>query len=576
MASSYAGRMWLEAFQAQPKTIAATIVFFSFLFITQGIFFIRANSPTYDEAMHIAAGYSYLATGDFRLEPQNPPLIKLFLALPLFIGYQPPFDPDPQYWRDGAEFFVGQDFLYRSALPADQMLAVSRVPNLMLGGWLVALTGWWAYRLWGGGAAVVATALACWEPNLVAHSSLVTTDVGASLFIFLSVYLLWEYRNFPTWYLLAGTGIAVGVALVSKFSAILLVPIIASILGMAVLIDGETRAYPLLRERPKQLIYRFLHAGTVLLIILVSALPVIPLAYFLRGFELWLFGFERFMALAQMGQPAFFLGEYHYLGWWNYFLVAFLVKTPIGSLILIAASLVFYRVGSPLKRREILFLLVPVAVIFFATSQAKTNIGLRHVLPVYPFLLVLASRLATVHFRSRWLDPLVVAVPLVFTALSSLRIAPHQLAYFNEFVGGAAQGHRYLADSNLDWGQDLKGLKAYMGKENLPIIYLSYHGTAPPSYYGIRYQYVPGAWPLDWPPPADKVPASEPRKILAISVYNLQDVAFSYDPLFHWLRSRKPLEKIGYSIFIYDLTNDRQGLEKLEETYVKAGLRTPP
>jgi hypothetical protein len=546
------------------------------LFFVQGVFFIGANSPTYDEAMHLAAGYSYLATGDFRLEPQNPPLIKELLALPVFLIYRLAFNPDPQHWRDGTEFFVGQDFLYRSRLPADQMLTVSRLPNLMLGGLLVALTGWWAYRIWGGLAALLATALGCLEPNLVAHSSLVTTDVGAALFIFLSVYLLWEYVNFPRWWLLAGTGVSVGIALVAKFSAVLLIPMMASIIGMAVSIAGEDCAYLPLRKQPNKVTYRLLHAGTVLLIIPVFALLIIPLAYFLRGFQPWLFGFERFMTLAQVGQPAFFLGEYSYQGWWSYFVVAFFIKTPLGSLMLIVASIIFYRAGRPLGRREAVFLLVPVAIIFLATTQAKVNIGLRHILPVYPFLFVLASRLATVHFDRRWLARIPVGALLVFTAISSLRIAPHQLAYFNEFIGGPAQGYRYLGDSNLDWGQDLKGVKAYMEKENLPIMYLSYHGTAPPSYYGIRYQYVPGAWPLEWPPPTDRVPATAARKILAISVYNLQDVAFPDDPLFRWLWLRKPMAKIGYSIFVYDLTDDREGLMKLEETYVKAGIPTAP
>jgi hypothetical protein len=124
----------------------------------------------------------------------------------------------------------------------------------------------------------------------------------------------------------------------------------------------------------------------------------------------------------------------------------------------------------------------------------------------------------------------------------------------------------------LDWGQDLKGVKAYMDKEKLPIIYLSYFGSAPPSYYGIRYQYVPGTWPMEWPPPGDMVPPIAPRKILAVSVNNLQDVFTSYGPLFRWLWARQPVAKIGYSIFIYDLTDDREGLAKLEETYVKSGM----
>ena len=149
-----------------------------------------------------------------------------------------------------------------------------------------------------------------------------------------------------------------------------------------------------------------------------------------------------------------------------------------------------------------------------------------------------------------------------------MRIAPHQLAYFNESIGGPEQGYRYLSDSNLDWGQDLKGLKAYIEREKLPIIYLSYFGTAPPAYYGIRYQDVASKGTLG-PPPPEKVPADAPRKILAISAYNLQDVSKADNPLFRWLWTRRPIAKIGYSIFVYDLTNDQEGIIKLEEIYVK-------
>lgn len=133
--------------------------------------------------MHIAAGYSYLAKRDFRIEPQNPPLIKEFLTLPLFLGYRLPFNPDPQHWRDGDGYLIGLDLVYKSPLPADRVLALSRFPNLFLGGILVALAGWWAYRLWGIRPALLALALASFEPNLVAHSSLVTTDIGVTLFL---------------------------------------------------------------------------------------------------------------------------------------------------------------------------------------------------------------------------------------------------------------------------------------------------------------------------------------------------------------------------------------------------------
>jgi Dolichyl-phosphate-mannose-protein mannosyltransferase len=543
------------------------------LFLVQGLFFIGANSPTYDEAKNLTAGYSHLIKKDFRLAPETPPLLKEFFALPLFVRYRLPFNPDPQHWRAGADYLIGQDFLYRSMIPADQMLALSRLPNLFLGACLIVLIGCWANRIWGSRAATLAMALASFEPNLVAHSSLVTTDMGVTLFIFLTVYLLWEYMNCPRWWLLVATGFSTGAALVSKFSAILIMPMIALIVALSSLSDNYF-LLPLRKTQNQQRYKLFQYAAVLLLIFSFALLAILP-AYFFHGFQPWFLGLWRFLTVAHEGQPSFFLGEHSYQGWWNYFVVAFLIKTSIGSLILIAASLAFYRAGTSIGCRAAVFLLLPVVLVFLAISQANVNIGVRHILPVYPFLFVLASRLVTVQVQHRWLAPFLIGAPLVFTAVSSIQIAPHQLAYFNELVGGPDKGYRYLSDSNIDWGQDLRGVKVYMDKENLPIIYLSYFGTAPPSYYGIRYQYVPGAWPLEWPPPADKVPADSSRKILAISVSNLLDVATPYDPLFRWLWTRQPIAKIGYSIFIYDLTDDREGLMKLEESYVKVGIRLP-
>src|SRR4029079_12858811 len=123
--------------------------------------------------------------------------------------------------------------------------------------------------------------------------------------------------------------------------------------------------------------------------------------------------------------PAFFLGDYSHEGWWSYFPVAFLIKTPVGTLLLIASALFFCRFGSSASvRREMIFLLVPPVFFFFVMTKATINIGLRHILPVYPFLFVLASRLATVQLRRRWLTLAILSPPLALTVISALRIAP--------------------------------------------------------------------------------------------------------------------------------------------------------
>ena len=542
------------------------------VFVGQGVFFIRVNSQTVDEATHLAAGYSYLTTRDFRLDPEHPPFIKELQVLPLWVVYKLPFRPDLQQWREADQEQIGLDFLYKSAIPADQILAWSRFTNLFLGVLLVTLIGWWAYRLWGILPAMLAMALACFEPNLVAHSALVTTDLGVALFIFLAVYLLWEYLQLPTWGRLAAVGVSTGLALAAKFSALFLVAALSGIFALLV-IAGEPCALPSNKNRidrwPKTA-----QAGTLFLIVLFVAFLTIFPVYFFQGIVPWVTGLREFLTHADTGHLSFFLGDYSYEGWWDYFGIAFLIKTPIGSLLLIAASLVLYRVGKPLQRRDAILLLIPPALIFIATTQAKVNIGLRHILPVYPFLFVLASRLATVRLQREWALPFVI-ISTIFTAISSLRITPHQLAYFNEFVGGPDQGYRYLSDSNIDWGQDLRGLKKYMEQEKLPIIFLSYFGTAPPSAYGIRYQSIARTGIHEVSPPSDKVPATAARKIFAISVYNLQDISTGSSPLFRWLWLRQPIAKIGYSIFIYDLSNDAVGLMMLERAYARTMSPAP-
>jgi hypothetical protein len=562
------------------------------LFLGLGLVFIRANSQTSDEAVHLVAGYVYLVRGDFRLNPEHPPLMKELAALAVWLRYRLPFQPNPILWREGNQWGLGLDFLHRGPVHPDDVLAVARFPNLLLGALLVGLVGCWAWRLWGPGAAVLGTALAALEPNLLAHACLVTTDLGLSLFVFLAVYLLWEYARAPSWARLAGLGLVTGLTLVTKFSGLLLLPILGAV-GAGVLVGGGTLALPgrrgahvVLRgrspgshrprrsgagTRPRALGRPLWQAAPVGLVVLAVALLVVPAVYRVHGTGAWFAGLRDVFLHQGGGHPAFFLGEYSREGWWTYFLVAFLIKTPIGSLLLILASLALWRVGEAWRRRDALFLLLPVALFLLVTTRGRINIGLRHVLPIYPFLFVAASRLAAVRIGPRWVVPVVLGAAVSATAVSSLRITPHQLAYFNEVVGGPGEGYRYLSDSNIDWGQDLKGVRAYMDREGLPMIYLSYFGNAPPATYGIRYQYVLSFGGLREFPFAF-FPEELERRVLAISVLNLQGTWFREPDLYHWLLGRTPIAKIGYSIFVYDLTGDADAHVRLATVYLRDGL----
>ncbi len=544
------------------------------LFVGQGIAFLAANAQTYDEAAYLVAGYSHLARGDFRLMPEHPPLLKELCALPVYLWYRLPFEPDPERYEPGQIWSLSEEFLYENKVPSRQMLTLARLPNFCLGILLVAGIGWWSYRLWGVAGGLTGLVLAALEPNLLAHSCLATTDLGIALFSFEALYSLWEYENQPSYsWLLAGS-LALGLALVSKFSALLLVPSMALVVMLRVRWGA---AFPLPwnagqsapSRRSRQRIVQALY--TLLLMFLFASLLILP-AYFFQGYKSWIGGISWQLTRQAGGQRAYLWGEVSSQGWLSYFALAFLLKSSLGMLLLLLLSLVLPRRGTRLRRREVLYLLLPSFLFFLAITWTRLDLGIRYLLPVYPFLIVCAARVATFRFRQAWLTPTILGVALFWTAFTVLRLSPHHLAYFNELAGGPAQGHRHLSDSNIDWGQDLLGLHSYLESEGVPMIYLAYFGTAPPRAYGIRHQPLP-TFPGSVSASAELLPERIGKTLLAISVVHLHGVYLREPTDYHWLAARSPVARIGYSIHVYDITEDADAHWQLANLYSKAGSK---
>jgi hypothetical protein len=197
-------------------------------------------------------------------------------------------------------------------------------------------------------------------------------------------------------------------------------------------------------------------------------------------------------------------------------------------------------------------------VYFLASMTSSLNIGYRHLLPMLPFLSVHIGRLASssrslislpLRRRVRRLLPLSL---VIWLALSTLLIYPHFLAYFNPIGGGPQNGWHILVDSNIDWGQDMKGLRAWMEREEVERVRLAWFGTARPEYYGVCHDLLPGlpyGFLLWDDPPFD--PENPEPGIYAISVTSLVGVALPDPDLYAWFRARQPDERIGYSLFIY-------------------------
>ena len=253
------------------------------------------------------------------------------------------------------------------------------------------------------------------------------------------------------------------------------------------------------------------------------------------------------------GRPAYLFGEYSRFGWWYYFPVAIVLKTPVTLLSLFAVGIVALR-----RRRELFdldhgaFVVVPILVFLLAAMAASLNIGVRHVLPVFPFMIVIAAAGAETILASypTRIVPIVAAVALS-AALEFAWAYPSTLAFFNVLAGGPHNGYRALADSNVDWGQALKPLAAWMQANGVKRINLAYFGTADPSYYGMSVRYTWGTIMPEVSPAAQTAP--DLPGYVAVSATLLDGVPFEADKrdFYKPLRDSQPAADIGGSIKVY-------------------------
>jgi len=530
------------------------------------------ETQTWDEGIHLAAGYSYLKTGDFRLNPQHPPLGKIINALPLLL-LKPRLPLEDPAWRLPDEVHFGNLFLYTNSVPADTLLFTARTMTMLLTLLLGLALAVWTRKHFGAAAALFSLALFAFDPNITAHGRYVTTDLFATLFIFLSCLTWGAFVCSRRWTHLLAAGVTLGLALASKFTAVCLL----ALLPLLYLIRWwQERGQAAEGGRARLSAGHFVRSGALLVALgslaamstygRAKALPLTAIhrdafagRLLHRAARRWsvpahpfLVGLANVAVHQAGGHESYLLGRFSQTGWWYYFPVVFAVKTPLAVL---AAVLLCALLAAPLLRRARMLrgapfpwfaAAVPMVFLFLASMASRLNLGVRHLLPVYPFLYVLLGA-ATLRFGrdrlNRWL-PVVAALILAGLAVESLRAYPHYLAFFNAAAGGGAAGPRYLLDSNIDWGQDAKKLKAYMVAHQIPDVCVMYFGNADFPYYGIALRGLPGT--------DDEGGRKNLDCVAAISVTALYGLYVGRDT-YRWLREMRPMEKIGYSIYLYDL-----------------------
>jgi hypothetical protein len=575
-------------FTARTRTVV-TLAGFAILFVALTVNSYVRESATWDEPQFLLSGYLGLKDGDHRLVPGHPPFVQMWAALPLLAttGITVPAEAIPRLiddaWIFGNQYAFTHATLYRLN-NADSLLYRGRFMIVLLGVLLGILLFCWAQELYGFGAALAVLASYCAEPNLLAHARLITTDFGTTCFVCGTAYFLWRTTRAVTVGNLLGLAVFFALAQVSKFSGVLLLPVVLALLEVRC-----RRQTPWPIAAGKELTARAAKARLAIGVILLLAVSSYGVIWATYGFRyapapppaerydaaasartashslpatvlqwvdrhhllpnLYTQGFLLDLSITE-GRSAFLAGHYSNAGWWYYFPVAMLVKTPLAILLLFLLGLVLCVVRWRTLCRDEVFLIVPLAVFLAVAMTSHINIGLRHVLPVYPFLLLIAGKTAAeLLTHPRKLGQVALAGLGLLALAETARVYPHYLAFFNQSVGGPRNGYQYLVDSNLDWGQDLKGLKRWMDANQVQRINLCYFGTADPAYYGIECTYLPGG-PFFT---ESQVAAPQLPGYVAVSATQLQGVYLpeQWRIFYRKLQQQPPVAVIGHSIHVY-------------------------
>ena len=598
----------------------AAFVLLAIMFIT-AFLSMKGDSLTFDELAHIPAGYSYLSKQDYRVNPEHPPLIKDIPAIPLlFLNLNFPDehpvwtqkDQAPAWW---VQFDLGNRFLYHSDNNPREIIFWSRLAMI---GFLIFL-GWllfyWTKKKWGNIVGLGVLALFAFSPTFLAHGRLVNTDIGA-VFGALTAIIFWlKFLQAPTWKNIFLAGIGFGIAMIFKFSLVLLIPFFVIITPFYALLFSEKNKF--LKSIIKYAAKAILAAVIGVIFVIwpvyqfhvwnypqdqqlrdtiadISGHPV-PIA---KDIAIWMTEQEVLRGIAQYargllmasqrtawGNTTTFMGKIAADSWLHYFPVLYLLKIPLAFHLLSFIVLIgiIWKIIMLIKEKRffywlknnfiIIAIFIWILVYWLGALIGNLNIGIRHLLPVFPFTYIIIV-LGTVKLISLIASPKLKKTAVIFVFVlfvwyfsSSLSTFPHYIPYYNELTCGTEQGYNVAVDSNYDWGQDFYRLLQFI--ENPPDggkiekIHLDYFGGEDPVYWlGEKYIRLN---PKDVARDLSKgISLNEAgggiQGWVAVSVNQLMGGITKPVPHFdqetgyyNWLKEYTPVAKAGHSIFIYKI-----------------------
>lgn len=509
------------------------------IFALEIFFSARTESQTFDEPAHLYAGYSYWLHGDFGVNPEHPPLVKLIAALPLLFSHPGYPQPLPIHFRF-ASAFGGMRLL---AGPDSQSMLAEARAAVSVFAFALALSIFFAAReMFGQNAALLALGLCVFTPVIVGNAPLITTDVALACCMFAAVYAFYRYVKEPSWPRLAFCGVTAGLSLASKHSAVLLFPILLLLCVAEVVMylpakqkSASGRAGR--ARRTLQLVAALLAIAAISVAILwafygfrYAARPggqqMTPatadylrdlhqpveagvVAFFERHHllpESYLYGLTDVVIITREGRAMYLFGQVYPQGRWFYFPSIFFVKMTLGFLLLLALVPFARALRGMQYRRELLFLVIPPVVFFGMAMTSRLDLGIRHILPAIPFLIVLAAAgaVALSRYSRGW--SWAVGVLIIFHVASSMRVFPNYLPYSNEIFGGPEQTYKAASDANVGWGGGLKALHAAIDRQHIEQCWLAYSAPPDPASFGIPCKRLPTLFTIGLHLPQQAIP----------------------------------------------------------------------
>ncbi|HET7704658.1 MAG TPA: glycosyltransferase family 39 protein [Thermoanaerobaculia bacterium] len=480
---------------------------------------VRRDSVTSDEPAMVAGGLVKLLDGRLDFFRSNPPLWTVVSVLPLAadgLRVPPIYQPDSDIWM------LGRYLLYRTGIDSERAIFRARLPTVAA--FLVlAMAMYWmvAHQTRSRGWALCAMTLTAFCPLIMAHGRLATVDVATTLFLFLAVAFLLRLIESPSLLFAIGLGTSSAAAILSKSSGNIIGPIIIAAIVLALVMNR-------INDR-RRFFVRFaaaalagLVAAEIVVVGLASdayiaanfpqlqspvarlALPLAEWIANIRAINEWLRGGHVL--------PQFLLGEVRFGGFLHYYAVAILLKTTIPALLIGLAGFVAFtrrlpRRGAPdaSPRFAALICFLFALVFFVIASTSELAVGVRYVLPMYPFVIAgsviaVAEAVRELSAPRRQKVSVVIGLLLAWHVAENLRTYPGYIAYFNQFIGRQENADRFLIDSNLDWGQDLLRLRDWAVANGIREMTVHYFGGAdvPTAMEGIRtdVRMSPGPEPL--------------------------------------------------------------------------------